>query len=238
VFSHWGIDISNSEKTDKTMAEIELEVNKKIGSEYASIVESGEELIPAYGPNRTGIRNLGNSCYISSVLQALFSLDDFRRGFQKLPEYESNCHENFFSQFQRVGSALVSGKYSRPIQAEGPEGLVKQSDEQEGISPGLFKSVVSKVNFNIQLRKFEQIREKITKNIHRWDINLAVNNNNSIGSNVLKTVHPILNFQKQYILRFNLFLSVYRTSPGNGNSIFAEKNDRVGWVELKKLPKH
>ena len=68
-FRHWGIDVYSSTKTDKTMAEIELEINKKIGSEYATIMEAGQSLTPSYGPNRTGIRNLGNTCYIASVLQ-------------------------------------------------------------------------------------------------------------------------------------------------------------------------
>lgn len=54
------------------MAEMELEINKKVGSEYAAIIEAGEALTPSFGPNKTGIRNLGNTCYVASVLQVNF----------------------------------------------------------------------------------------------------------------------------------------------------------------------
>ena len=129
------------------MAEIELEINKKVGSEYASIMEAGQSLIPSYGPNRTGIRNLGNTCYIASVLQSLFALDDFRQQFSVQPQYKGDCIDNFWTQFERIGSSLTSGKYSTPITAVNTEGKsVDQTDEQEGISPGLFKSVVAKVS--------------------------------------------------------------------------------------------
>jgi ubiquitin carboxyl-terminal hydrolase 5/13 len=102
-----------------SMAEMELEMNKKVGSEYAAIVESGQELEPLFGAFHTGIKNLGNTCYIGSVLQALFSLPYFREKFQQPAEYDANCHENFWKQFQRVGHALCSGDYAQPIVAKG-----------------------------------------------------------------------------------------------------------------------
>ena len=42
--AHWGIDIASSEKTEKSMAEMELDINKSVGAEYAAIVESGAAL--------------------------------------------------------------------------------------------------------------------------------------------------------------------------------------------------
>lgn len=39
------------------------------------LVEEGKKMIPAYGPNFTGIDNIGNSCYMNSVIQTLFSLE-------------------------------------------------------------------------------------------------------------------------------------------------------------------
>ena len=101
------------------MAEMELEMNKKVGSEYAAIVESGQELEPLFGAFHTGIKNLGNTCYIGSILQALFALPYFRENFHRSAEYDANCHENFWKQFQRVGHALCSGDYAKPIIAKG-----------------------------------------------------------------------------------------------------------------------
>lgn len=65
-------------QTDKTMTELEIDMNQRIG-EWELIQESGVQLKPLYGPGYTGIRNLGNSCYLNSVVQVLFSIPDFQR---------------------------------------------------------------------------------------------------------------------------------------------------------------
>jgi len=166
--SHWGIDVANSKKTEMSMAEMELEMNKKVGSEYAAIVESGQELEPLFGAFHTGIKNLGNTCYIGSILQALFSLPYFREKFQQSAEYDENCHENFWKQFQRVGHALCSGDYAQPIIAKDSVGnSVPQGSEQEGISPGLFKSIVSKGHADFQTNQQQDAVEFL---LHLLDV--------------------------------------------------------------------
>ena len=60
------------------MAEMEIDLNQKIG-EWDVIQESGSQLEPVYGPGFTGIRNLGNSCYMNSVMQVMFTLPDFKQ---------------------------------------------------------------------------------------------------------------------------------------------------------------
>lgn len=60
------------------MTELEIDMNQRIG-EWELIQESGVQLKPLYGPGFTGIRNLGNSCYLNSVVQVLFSIPDFQR---------------------------------------------------------------------------------------------------------------------------------------------------------------
>ena len=51
------------EKTEKSMVELEIDVNKKF--EYSTITESGTRLVPIYGPGYTGMKNLGNTCYMN-----------------------------------------------------------------------------------------------------------------------------------------------------------------------------
>lgn len=64
------------EKTEKSMAELELELNKRSG-EWTALQETESQLQPLYGPGLTGMENLGNSCYLNSVMQMLFTIPDF-----------------------------------------------------------------------------------------------------------------------------------------------------------------
>ena len=94
---HFGIDITSMTKvscrdhthtcsshvvmilqTDVTMTELEIEMNMKIG-EWSIIQESGKQLVPCHGPGYTGMENLGNSCYLNSIMQVLFSLPHFKQ---------------------------------------------------------------------------------------------------------------------------------------------------------------
>ena len=60
------------------MTELEIEANMKL-SDWSIIQEAGQQLTPCYGPGYTGLVNLGNSCYLNSVVQVLFSLDEFKQ---------------------------------------------------------------------------------------------------------------------------------------------------------------
>jgi len=46
--SHWGINMMAMQKTEKTMAEAEIEANKDF--EWSHITESGKQLMPMSGP--------------------------------------------------------------------------------------------------------------------------------------------------------------------------------------------
>ena len=73
-------NISPLLKTDKSMAEIEIDMNQRIG-EWATLTESGSRLVPVYGKGYTGFDNLGNTCYMNSVMQVVFTLPPFVRGY-------------------------------------------------------------------------------------------------------------------------------------------------------------
>lgn len=76
---HFGINIMDMEKTEKTMMEMEIDLNKNLT--LSAVLEGDEQLVDCYGPGRVGLFNLGNSCYANSVYQVLFSLAAFRRRF-------------------------------------------------------------------------------------------------------------------------------------------------------------
>lgn len=58
------------------MQELDLELN--LNFTLSKIIEEGKQLVPLFGPGYTGLENLGNSCYMNSVLQVLFSQPEFR----------------------------------------------------------------------------------------------------------------------------------------------------------------
>ncbi len=68
--------MSSQNKTAKSMAELNLDLNQM--AEQNSIAEKGKKLVAAVGAGYTGLRNLGNSCYMNSLLQALLSMPEFQ----------------------------------------------------------------------------------------------------------------------------------------------------------------
>jgi ubiquitin carboxyl-terminal hydrolase 5/13 len=61
-----GIDILQQNKTEKSITEINLEANLSLT--LSKVLEEGKILIPVFGPELTGMVNLGNSCYLNSVV--------------------------------------------------------------------------------------------------------------------------------------------------------------------------
>jgi ubiquitin carboxyl-terminal hydrolase 5/13 len=61
-----GVNIATQIKTEKTMTELNLEAN--LNFTLSKVIEAGIELIPLFGPGNTGMDNLGNSCYMNSVV--------------------------------------------------------------------------------------------------------------------------------------------------------------------------
>jgi ubiquitin carboxyl-terminal hydrolase 5/13 len=72
--SHWGIDIMRLEKTDQTLAEQEVALNK--GYNWSKVLESGADLQMVSAPGCIGLTNIGSSCYMNAVLQTIFSVPE------------------------------------------------------------------------------------------------------------------------------------------------------------------
>ncbi|KAM9723541.1 ubiquitin carboxyl-terminal hydrolase 5 isoform 1-T1 [Menidia menidia] len=147
--SHFGIDMMTMEKTERTMTELEIAVNQRVG-EWEVIQESGTTLRPLFGPGLTGMKNLGNSCYLNSVMQVLFTVPDFQSKYVSnidkiIDEAPSDPTQDFKTQVAKLGYGLLSGEYSKPAPDPGDEnGASEPRGDQIGIAPQMFKALVGR----------------------------------------------------------------------------------------------
>uniref|UniRef100_A0A8C0XZI6 Ubiquitin carboxyl-terminal hydrolase n=1 Tax=Cyprinus carpio carpio TaxID=630221 RepID=A0A8C0XZI6_CYPCA len=148
--SHFGIDMMTMEKTERTMTELEIAVNQRVG-EWEVIQESGTTLRPLWGPGLTGMKNLGNSCYLNSVMQVLFTIPDFQTKYvsnidKVFNEAPSDPTQDFKTQVAKLGYGLLSGEYSKPAPDPGddPSSSTEPRGDQVGIAPRMFKALVGR----------------------------------------------------------------------------------------------
>ncbi|XP_003966372.1 ubiquitin carboxyl-terminal hydrolase 5 isoform X2 [Takifugu rubripes] len=145
--AHFGIDMMTMEKTERTMTELEIAVNQRVG-EWEVIQESGTTLRPLFGPGLTGMKNLGNSCYLNSVMQVLFTVPDFENKYVSnidkiIDEAPKDPSQDFKTQVAKLGYGLLSGKYSKPALDPGEEnGTSEARGDQIGIAPRMFKALI------------------------------------------------------------------------------------------------
>lgn len=115
--SVFGIDMSQQEVTEKTTAELELDAN--LNHNWSVVLnEGGTEAQLKFGPGNAGLRNLGNSCYMASVIQSVFHLPEFKaRYFDHGQEHIASCTNSspadcFLCQMSKIGHAIYSGRYA------------------------------------------------------------------------------------------------------------------------------
>eukprot|EP00826_Nyctotherus_ovalis_P065735 TRINITY_DN966_c0_g1_i10.p1 TRINITY_DN966_c0_g1~~TRINITY_DN966_c0_g1_i10.p1 ORF type:complete len:467 (+),score=135.57 TRINITY_DN966_c0_g1_i10:85-1485(+) len=152
----FGIDVKKQVKTEKTMAELELALN--LAYSLSQKYEEGLKFTPMYGPCLTGIENVGNTCYIASIVQVLYSLPEFvERYYDSYKKHVAECAsfapDCFMCQMCKMAYGLCSGVYSQPkkhkkIIYEGQAEEEKDKDYyyQEGIKPQMFKTYFGKGN--------------------------------------------------------------------------------------------
>jgi len=155
--AHWGINITNMKKTEKTMVELEIDLNQKM--EYDTIQEAGSTLTPKFGPGFTGIHNLGNSCYMNSVMQVLFTIPDFCRLFHDPAEHifqetqAKDPTDDFLVQMAKLAKGLLSGDYSFS-ESQGSDVILTP-----GIRPWMFRSLIGKGHVEFSTKRQQDAQE-------------------------------------------------------------------------------
>ena len=171
-----GIDITTQVKTEKTMAELNLQANLNLT--LSKVLEEGKKLNPVFGPGLTGMENLGNSCYMNSIVQVLFSLPEFKEHFYTNAEehlaacanYSPNCYQ---CQTSKLAVGLYSGEYSQKkiaqkvVTEENKDEEQKDEFYQDGIRPQIFKSLVGKGHQDFAGGQQQDCREYFTHLLER-----------------------------------------------------------------------
>ncbi|KAJ2893568.1 hypothetical protein MKZ38_008440 [Zalerion maritima] len=139
--AHWGIILAERQKTEKSLTEMQIEQNMRW--EFTMSTEDGK-LVPRFGPGLTGLKNLGNTCYLASILQCLFDLPSFQERYPlgaDLPDALDPA-QDLETQLRKVAHGLLSGVYSKPDpDVTVPDGEVTY---QKGIAPAMLKALVGR----------------------------------------------------------------------------------------------
>lgn len=162
----YGIDLNSHVKTEKNL--IELNLDQNLNWDFRLDGKNGEKLTPIFGKKLTGFQNLGNSCYLNSVIQALFSLDDYETYFRSksFPDVKDPSTD-LMSQLIKVNDGLNSGRYSKPSHDKGDE-------YQLGIKPAAFKTLIGANHEEFKTQKQQDAYEFLLYLLDNMDLALGL----------------------------------------------------------------
>ncbi|KAI5851580.1 hypothetical protein DFP73DRAFT_537716 [Morchella snyderi] len=144
---HWGINIAERQKTEKSLTEMQIEQNLKW--EFSMTTEDGKELKPLFGKGLTGLKNLGNSCYLASILQCLFALPAFQKRYYDVITSKGvpdnvNPAEDLETQLRKVADGLLSGRYSKSDSDVVASEYSTELPHQKGLAPAMLKALIGR----------------------------------------------------------------------------------------------
>ncbi|OMH85666.1 Ubiquitin carboxyl-terminal hydrolase 14 [Zancudomyces culisetae] len=136
----FGIEVKEQSKTEKGMMELQLEQNLKM--DFGMTSDDGTMLKAVVkGEGTTGLRNMGNSCYLSAAVQCVFTSDAFKAEFYKTAsDHFGKCRSASGTakclecQTHKLAEGIWCGRYENA-----------GSEEQRskyGIAPRMFKDVL------------------------------------------------------------------------------------------------
>jgi len=145
--AHWGIDIMKLEKTDKTMAEMEIDQN--LNRDWSKICESNSDkpLVRIRGPGLVGLKNLGNSCYMNSTVQLLMGLPEAKKRYldatmairKSAPSGTDAAATDLVTQMAKLVTGLQGDRYAAPINQGDDE-----DDPKMLVAPQMFRFLIGR----------------------------------------------------------------------------------------------
>lgn len=143
--AHWGIVLAERQKTEKSLTEMQIEQNLRW--EFSMTTDDGKEMKPLFGPGLTGLKNIGNSCYLASTVQCLFALPQFRARYFR-PEDDmplaQDPAQDLETQLRKLADGLLSGRYSRPDSDVVASESSAEIPYQRGLAPAMLKHLVGR----------------------------------------------------------------------------------------------
>lgn len=155
--AHFGIHVAMMLKTEKSMLEMEIDLNQRY-DEWRIIQEDGSHLKQIFGAGFTGMANLGNSCYLNSIMQVLFSIPDFISSYyrplksqQFLEANHNDPINDLRTQIVKLSCGLLSGEYSTQSRIS--------PSEQLGIKPSSFKNLIGRNHPEFNTKRQQDAQE-------------------------------------------------------------------------------
>ncbi|KAI0376869.1 ubiquitinyl hydrolase [Hypomontagnella monticulosa] len=219
--AHWGILLADRVKTEKSLTEMQIEQNLRW--EFSMTTEDGKELKPLFGPGLTGLKNLGNSCYLASILQCLFDIPAFQARYN-IPEAElpavADPAQDLETQLRKVADGLLSGRYSKPDSDVIASESSPEIPHQKGLAPSMLKHLIGRGH-----AEFSTMRQQDASELYQHLVKLITRSPHSAS---LKDPTSAFRFVLEQRLQC-LSCKKVRYSSTEQDSIFLD-------VPIEKLP--